>query len=126
MNPVTALSGEDEHLFLPADPLGEDLPIRVVLRRELPTSGVKCETACLGRERLQQKPALVGITRDDQGGNYPEIAPRLLLGPRNAPGRKLLQPKGTVAIDMANVAPGMTRPLFQKDRLDLTLVNVII
>src|SRR5262249_4854018 len=42
-----------DNLMLPAHPLGEDLPVRVVLRRKLPSSRMKCEAARFRCKRLK-------------------------------------------------------------------------
>jgi hypothetical protein len=52
--------------LLPRHPGGKDLPVRVVLRGELPAAGVIGVAARLRRERLERQSALRWIAQYDQ------------------------------------------------------------
>src|SRR5262249_26314989 len=101
-------------------------PRRVVLVGELAAAGMKDAAAALGRERMQQKPAGIGIARVHQLGDHLEILTRLPFGPRALAGRELLQAEIVVALRMAHVAARVAGALLQKDRLDLALEGVVI
>src|SRR6202163_1432432 len=81
-------------------------------------------------ERVHQKPAGERLARSYQTRDKLEVATGLLLRPRRAPGRHLLQAeRGTVALStwrVANVAAGVTGPPFQEDGLDAGLEKLKI
>src|SRR5713226_7347662 len=85
------------------------------------------ETAGLGCERLQQKPARGRVAGNHQSRDHLEIAAGLLLGPRATPGRQLLQAEGVAASClMANVTTDVAGPFFQEDGLDRALEKPVI
>ena len=103
--------------LLPVDPVRQDLPVRIVLGRELPPAGMEDVAADLGRQRLLQQPAGRGIARVHQDRGHLEILARLLLGPRTCAGCKPLEPECVVALGVADVTTGMAVALLQEDRL---------
>src|SRR4051812_23232578 len=103
--------------LLPVDPVRQDLPVRVVLGRELPAAGMEDVAAHLGCQRLLQQPAGCGIARVHQDRGHLEIFARLLLVPRACAGRKPLEPECVVALGVADVTTGMAVALLQEDRL---------
>ena len=108
--------------------------------------------ARLGRERVHQKKALAWIAGSYQRRDMLEVTPRLLLGPRGAPGRQPLQveerrrryrngPGRNASVRnetrvhsglsglrvlcrlVTTVAAVMARPPFQEDGLDMSPVK---
>src|SRR6266568_8089705 len=112
--------------LLPARPLGQRLPVRVVPGFELPAAVVEGVAPCLGRERHDQKPARGGVAGNHQSRDRFEVAARLFLGPELGARRELLQAKGVVALRVTDVAEGVPRLLLQKDRLDPRLEKLVI
>src|SRR5207244_2491712 len=84
-------------------PVGQNLPIRIVLGCELAAAGVVDAAAAFGRERMKQQPAGVGTPRIDELQYHLEVLARLLLGPARIAGRELLQTEIVVALRMADI-----------------------
>jgi len=83
-------------------------------------------SATLGRKRLHQEQAGVGIAGVDQERGHREILARLLLGPGRGPWRKPFQVEGVVAFSVAHIAASMVVPLVQEDRLNAVLEEVVV
>src|ERR1700676_1082200 len=106
--------------FLPADPFRQSQPVRVILGCKLPASWVDGVAPRVRCERVDQKPAHGRLAGNHEGRGALEIEPRLLLGPKGAPRRQLLQVEGggVLLVGMAIVAASVARPLFQEDGLN--------
>lgn len=108
------------------DPSGEDLPIGIILRSELPAARMKLGAPGGVGEWLNEQETLQRIARRHQARNGLKILARLSVGPSSSAWIERRQTKRVISINVANDAARMTRPLFEEDRLDGGLVNLVI
>src|SRR5580693_7570506 len=108
-------------------PLGDGLPIGIVLAGELPAAGMEGVAAGFGRQRMQQNlrgERIVGGLHDLR--HRIEILACLLLGPGRLAVGKLFQAQHVVGVGVAHDARRVARPLDEEDRLHLGLVEVVV
>ena len=109
-----------------ADPLGEGEPIRVVLRLELPATGVERVATRFRSEWMNQEQAGTWITRGHEPGYRLEVSPRLFLGPLRSSLRQSFKVKNPIRIRVASVTTSVTGALLQENGLDFRLEKVEI
>src|SRR5262249_20230426 len=85
--------------------------------QKLPSAGVKYVAAGLGRQRMKQQPARIGVAGINELCSHCKVETRLLLVPHARIGRELFQVEGVVALGVADNAARVARPFGQKDGL---------
>src|SRR5205085_4110859 len=109
-----------------ADPLGEGEPIRVVLRLELPATGVERVATRFRSEWMNQEQAGTWITRGHEPGYRLEVSPRLFLGPLRSSLRQAFKVKNPIRIRVASVTASVTGTLLQENGFDFRFEKVEI
>src|SRR5580765_6002889 len=94
-----------------AYPLRQNHPIGIFLRSELPPAGMKCVPSRFGSQRMQEKPARLGLARYHHLRGALEILAGLLLSPVAEAGRESREMKDSVRGGMAAVTAGVSWPL---------------
>src|SRR5258706_9591823 len=95
--------------LLPARPLGQRFPVRVVLGLELPAAVMEGVAARFGRERHDQKAARGKVAGNHQSGDRFEVAAGLLLGPGLGSWREPLPTGGGVGLSVTYKTNGGAR-----------------
>src|SRR5271165_5926474 len=114
------------HSLLPAlDKLSQHHPLRIAPRMKMFPARVKRVATGLFRQRMTQQGTLLGVLQVHHGLHRLEILAGLLFVPKSRPRRKPLQPKRR-ASRVAHIAPRMSLPLFQENRLHFRLEKLII
>src|ERR1700752_4374846 len=104
-------------LFLAADPVRQELPLRIALRLPVLAARVERDAARFLRERHGQQAALDRPAGEGEALGHLEVLPRLLVIPGLCAWRQLLQPKRRATL-VADDAACVPRPLLEEERLN--------
>src|SRR5438445_3203700 len=108
------------------NPIGEHLPLQVVLRCPEFAPRMRRVSACLARQGMKQQPALHGNARHHQLGDSLEVPARLVLGPRRTARREWLQPQPCRHDGMTIVAAHTVLTFLKEDRLNASAVRLVV
>src|SRR5579872_5190652 len=100
-----------------ANPVGDGLPGRIVLRRELASPGVELLPASFVGQWLQEQDTSAGIAGSHNPRHHFEVLTRLLLRPGSGALVERLQAESMIRCRMTYHAAGMAGAFLKKDRL---------